>query len=114
MGYPRFYDQYISSVDGLQSAGAITFYSNLFAAAVQLPGLLATFIPSLIVTFSASAMNNWSMTMLGMFSIQQANLISQTANTALIFSNIIGNNLGPHFFPAWILSNFDVDGSNEA
>ena len=29
-------------------------------------------------------------------SIQQANLISQTANTALIFSNIIGNNLGPY------------------
>jgi arsenical pump membrane protein len=43
-------------------------------------------------------MNNWPMTILGMLSIQQIG-VSGTALTRLIFSNLIGNNLGPHFFP---------------
>jgi arsenical pump membrane protein len=87
-------------VDGLRSAGAISFFSNLFASSVKLPGLLSTFVPSLIVTLGASAMNNWSMTMMGLISIGSI-LPSLTAKsaTSLIFSNIIGNNLGPHFFP---------------
>jgi arsenical pump membrane protein len=47
-------------------------------------------------------MNNWPMTILGLFSIKQAVVtagIGGQALTSLIFSNIIGNNLGPHFFP---------------
>ncbi len=47
-------------------------------------------------------MNNWPMTILGLMSIQQATTIvalSAPAFTGLVFSNIIGNNLGPHFFP---------------
>ncbi len=47
-------------------------------------------------------MNNWPMTILGMLSINQAATIgglSGHAMTGLIFSNVIGNNLGPHFFP---------------
>ncbi len=43
-------------------------------------------------------MNNWPMTILGMLSIHQA-AVTGPALTGLIFSNIIGNNLGPHFFP---------------
>jgi arsenical pump membrane protein len=47
-------------------------------------------------------MNNWPMTILGLLSIKQAalgTLLSNQAMTGLVFSNIIGNNLGPHFFP---------------
>ena len=47
-------------------------------------------------------MNNWSMTILGLMAIEQAVAtlgLSGQALTSLIFSNIIGNNLGPHFFP---------------
>ena len=43
-------------------------------------------------------MNNWPMTILGLLSIQHVGATG-TALTGLIFSNIIGNNLGPHFFP---------------
>ena len=43
-------------------------------------------------------MNNWPMTILGMLSIQHIGATG-TQLTGLIFSNIIGNNLGPHFFP---------------
>jgi arsenical pump membrane protein len=43
-------------------------------------------------------MNNWPMTILGLLSIQHIGA-SGTQLTGLIFSNIIGNNLGPHFFP---------------
>jgi arsenical pump membrane protein len=42
------------------------------------------------------------MTILGMLSIKQAAAtvaLSAPALTGLVFSNIIGNNLGPHFFP---------------
>ena len=38
------------------------------------------------------------MTILGMLSIQHVT-VTGTALTGLIFSNVIGNNLGPHFFP---------------
>jgi arsenical pump membrane protein len=54
------------------------------------------------VTVGASFMNNWSMTILGLFSIKQmaaTTALSGPAFTGLIFSNVIGNNLGPHFFP---------------
>jgi arsenical pump membrane protein len=47
-------------------------------------------------------MNNWPMTILGLLSINQAAAtvaLSSQAMTGLVFSNIIGNNLGPHFFP---------------
>jgi arsenical pump membrane protein len=56
----------------------------------------------LIVTVGASFMNNWPMTILGLLSIKQATVtasISAQTLTSLIFSNVIGNNLGPHFFP---------------
>jgi arsenical pump membrane protein len=89
-------------VQGLRNAGAITFYATLFVNALALPSVLSVLVPSLIVTVSASAMNNWPMTMLGLLSIQEAivvNGLSAHASTSLIFANIIGNNLGPHFFP---------------
>jgi arsenical pump membrane protein len=47
-------------------------------------------------------MNNWPMTMMGLLATRQAMTtysLSPQASTKLIFSNIIGNNLGPHFFP---------------
>lgn len=47
-------------------------------------------------------MNNWPMTILGLMSISNiaSNVaLSGSALTGLVFSNIIGNNLGPHFFP---------------
>jgi arsenical pump membrane protein len=55
-----------------------------------------------MVTVGASFMNNWPMTILGLLPIKQAALtvgLSGQALTGLVFSNIIGNNLGPHFFP---------------
>ncbi|MGQ9530927.1 MAG: ArsB/NhaD family transporter [Candidatus Bathycorpusculaceae bacterium] len=56
----------------------------------------------IVSSWWASAMNNWPITILSLLSIKQAasitNLNSQHL-TSLIFSNIIGNNLGPHFFP---------------
>jgi arsenical pump membrane protein len=47
-------------------------------------------------------MNNWPMTILGLLSIEQAAgtfALGGSALTGLVFANIIGNNLGPHFFP---------------
>jgi len=38
------------------------------------------------------------MTILGLLSINQA-AVNGAPFTALVFSNVIGNNLGPHFFP---------------
>jgi arsenical pump membrane protein len=52
----------------------------------------------MVVTVGASFMNNWPMTILGLLSIKQLALTG-TPLTRLIFSNVIGNNLGPHFFP---------------
>jgi arsenical pump membrane protein len=89
-------------VQGLKHAGAIQFYADAFAWCLTLPSILSTLVPSLIVTVSASAMNNWPMTMLGLLSVEQATTsyaLSSAGQTVLIFANIIGNNLGPHFFP---------------
>jgi arsenical pump membrane protein len=89
-------------VQGLRHAGTDTFFAKLFVWGLALPSALSILVPSLIVTVSASAMNNWPMTMLGLLSIRQAK-ISNSLNprdyTSLIFANVIGNNLGPHFFP---------------
>jgi arsenical pump membrane protein len=89
-------------VQGLRNAGAVTVYAALFVNALALPSVLSVLVPSLLVTVSASAMNNWPMTFLGLLSVKDAiafNGLSAQASTALIFANIIGNNLGPHFFP---------------
>jgi arsenical pump membrane protein len=43
-------------------------------------------------------MNNWPMTIMGLLSIEQIGA-SGAQLTGLVFSNVIGNNLGPHFFP---------------
>ena len=89
-------------VQGLRQAGVVSLYSSLFAGSLSLPSVLSTLVPSLIVTVSASAMNNWPMTMLGLLSIKDSMLtygLSPQSSTTLIFANIIGNNLGPHFFP---------------
>ncbi len=66
------------------------------------PSVLGVLAPSLVVTVGASFMNNWPMTILGLMAIRQAvgaSGLSGQALTGLIFSNVIGNNLGPHFFP---------------
>jgi arsenical pump membrane protein len=89
-------------VQGLKHAKIDEFFAYIFTYGSNLPFLLNTLVPSLIVTVSASAMNNWPMTMLGLISIRRAKLqnnLCPKAYTGLIFSNIIGNNLGPHFFP---------------
>jgi arsenical pump membrane protein len=52
----------------------------------------------MVITVGASFMNNWPMTILGLLSIQHA-AVTGPVLTNLIFSNVIGNNLGPHFFP---------------
>jgi arsenical pump membrane protein len=89
-------------VQGLRHAGAIDFFATLFIDALALPSVLSVLVPSLIVTVGASAMNNWPMTMLGLLSVKQeitSASLGPQASTSLIFANIIGNNLGPHFFP---------------
>ncbi|MGB9958917.1 MAG: ArsB/NhaD family transporter [Candidatus Bathyarchaeales archaeon] len=89
-------------VQGLRHTGAVDFFAYLFVKTLALPSFLSVLVPSLIVTFGASIMNNWPMTILGLLSIKHAasiaNLNAQHL-TSLIFSNVIGNNLGPHFFP---------------
>ena len=85
-------------VQGLETASITNLLSSALVAAGRLPLMLGIFAPSMIVTVGASFMNNWPMTILGLLSIKQATL-SGTSLTGLIFSNIIGNNLGPHFFP---------------
>ncbi|WXG47039.1 MAG: ArsB/NhaD family transporter [Candidatus Atabeyarchaeum deiterrae] len=89
-------------VQGLRHAGAIDFFAALFVSSLSLPSVFSILAPSLIVTVSASVMNNWPMTMLGLLSIRQAMTsygLSPQSSTSLVFANIIGNNLGPHFFP---------------
>lgn len=89
-------------VQGLRHAGAIQFYADAFAWCLTLPSILPALVPSLVVTVSASAMNNWPMTMLGLLSVEQSAAsyaLNASGQTVLIFANIIGNNLGPHFFP---------------
>jgi arsenical pump membrane protein len=89
-------------VQGLQHTGALDFFAHLFLMTAASPSVLSTLLPSLVVTVSASLMNNWPMTMLGLLSIDQAVAAhpgSPLLFTTLVFANIIGNNLGPHFFP---------------
>jgi arsenical pump membrane protein len=85
-------------VKGLTNVGVTDFLASLLVKANALPSVLGVLAPSLVVTVGASFMNNWPMTILGLLSIKQAT-VTGTALTGLIFSNIIGNNLGPHFFP---------------
>jgi len=89
-------------VQGLRVAGTVDFFATLFVMSLQLPSVLSVLVPSFIVTVGASIMNNWPMTMVGLLSIEMAadsTGLGAQAVTSLIFSNIIGNNLGPHFFP---------------
>jgi arsenical pump membrane protein len=89
-------------VQGLQTAGVVEFLSFILLAANTLPSVFSVFIPSIVITIGASFMNNWPMTILGLFSIEQAVAvagINGSTAAGLIFSNVIGNNLGPHFFP---------------
>ncbi|WP_304328998.1 ArsB/NhaD family transporter [Candidatus Culexarchaeum yellowstonense] len=91
-------------VQGLRHVGAVDFIAYLFMEALKLPSVLSSIALSFIVTVGASFMNNWPMTILGLISIEHI-IINNSNNmdskhiTNLIFSNIIGNNLGPHFFP---------------
>jgi arsenical pump membrane protein len=89
-------------VQGLRHTGAVDLLACLLVKSLSLPSILSVLVPSLIVTVGASFMNNWPMTMLGLLSIRRAAnaaSLDAAALTSLIFSNIIGNNLGPHFFP---------------
>jgi arsenical pump membrane protein len=89
-------------VQGLENAGVVELLASALIRTGSLPSVLGIFVPSLVVTVGASFMNNWPMTILGLLSIKQAVALSGLggqALTGLIFSNVIGNNLGPHFFP---------------
>jgi arsenical pump membrane protein len=89
-------------VQGLRHAGAVDLFIYLFNWTLGLPSFLRVLAPSLIVTVSASVMNNWPMTLLGLLSVEDTialHGLNASQSTGLIFSNIIGNNLGPHFFP---------------
>lgn len=89
-------------VQGLRHTGAVEFFAYLFTKTLSLPQFLSVLASSMLVTIGASVMNNWPMTILGLLSIRQAaNSVSLNSQsiTSLVFSNIIGNNLGPHFFP---------------
>ncbi len=85
-------------VKGLEVAGITNLLASALLATSKLPSILGIFTPSMVVTVGASFMNNWPMTILGLLSIQHIGASGSTL-TGLIFSNIIGNNLGPHFFP---------------
>ncbi|MGB9622481.1 MAG: ArsB/NhaD family transporter [Candidatus Bathyarchaeia archaeon] len=87
-------------VQGLRHTGIVDLFVLIFAK--TFPSIFSVLVPSFIVTVGASVMNNWPMTILGLLSIKQAvnfSNISPQHFTSLVFSNIIGNNLGPHFFP---------------
>ncbi|MEM3378974.1 MAG: ArsB/NhaD family transporter [Candidatus Bathyarchaeia archaeon] len=89
-------------VQGLRNAGVTELLASTLMATSAFPSLLGVLAPSLVVTVGASFMNNWPMTILGLMAIRQAAAtagLSGQALTGLVFSNIIGNNLGPHFFP---------------
>ena len=85
-------------VQGLNTAGVTDLLASALTATNKFPSVLGVFAPSLVVTVGASFMNNWPMTILGLLSIKQA-AVSGATYTGLVFSNVIGNNLGPHFFP---------------
>ncbi|MEM2739430.1 MAG: ArsB/NhaD family transporter [Candidatus Bathyarchaeia archaeon] len=88
-------------VQGLKHMGAIEFFTYVFLGSLKLPYFLSVLSASMIVTVGASIMNNWPMTILGLLSIREAMRYGLDSHhiASLIFSNIIGNNLGPHFFP---------------
>jgi len=89
-------------VEGLANAGITELLSSALLQASSLPSVLSVFVPSIIVTVGASFMNNWPMTILGLVSIEgiaATTALSSQTFTTLVFANIIGNNLGPHFFP---------------
>jgi arsenical pump membrane protein len=89
-------------VQGLTNVGITQFLSSALVSASNLPSVFGVIAPSMVVTVGASFMNNWPMTILGLMSIQHiasTMALSGQAFTTLVFSNIIGNNLGPHFFP---------------
>jgi arsenical pump membrane protein len=85
-------------VQGLETAGITNLLASALETTSKLPSVLGVFGPSMVVTVGASFMNNWPMTILGILSIQHIGATG-TALTRLVFSNVIGNNLGPHFFP---------------
>lgn len=85
-------------VQGLEAAGVTNLLASTLTATSQYPSFLGVFAPSMVITVGASVVNNWPMTIIGMLSIQQTNIVGSPL-TGLVFSNIIGNNLGPHFFP---------------
>jgi arsenical pump membrane protein len=85
-------------VQGLASAGITNLLASALQATSRLPSALGIFGPSMVITVGASFMNNWPMTILGLLSIQNIGATG-TQLTSLVFSNVIGNNLGPHFFP---------------
>jgi arsenical pump membrane protein len=89
-------------VQGLENAGIVELLASALIKTSALPSVLGIFVPSMVVTVGASFMNNWPMTILGLLSVNHAAAVAGfggTALTGLIFSNVIGNNLGPHFFP---------------
>jgi arsenical pump membrane protein len=89
-------------VESLRNAGVVKLLGSALLQSSMLPSVLGIFVPSLVVTVGASFMNNWPMTILGLLSIKQVaatTALSGPAFTGLVFSNVIGNNLGPHFFP---------------
>ena len=85
-------------VQGLAVAGITNLLASALDVTSKLPSVLNVFAPSMVVTVGASFMNNWPMTIMGLLSIQQIGATG-TQLTSLVFSNVIGNNLGPHFFP---------------
>ncbi len=85
-------------VQGLETAGVTGLFASALDYTSSLPSALGVFAPSMLVTVGASFTNNWPMTILCMLSIQQIGA-QGTQLTGLVFSNVIGNNLGPHFFP---------------
>jgi arsenical pump membrane protein len=89
-------------VEGLQNAGIVQLLASALLSTSHLPFILGIFAPSMVITIGASFMNNWPMTILGLLSVKHAAAtasLGAPAFTGLVFSNIIGNNLGPHFFP---------------
>jgi arsenical pump membrane protein len=89
-------------VQGLTNAGVVNLLASALLTTSALPSALGVFVPSLVVTVGASFMNNWPMTILGLMSVRTAAAtatLGAPAFTGLVFSNVIGNNLGPHFFP---------------
>lgn len=89
-------------VRGLANAGVVELLASTLVSASKLPSFLGVFAPSMVVTVGASFINNWPMTILGLLSIEHAAAsvsLGGSAFTGLVFSNVVGNNLGPHFFP---------------